>query len=113
LPDISNKKFNLYGVYKKAFFQMKKILWLIPIAAIFAIAYFLYGKKQIIGDFCPHATLYLQPYDNFTQKEAGKLKADLDNHLGEILYGVFEVRVLPNKPLSNSFLGETKKEISD
>ncbi len=92
---------------------MKKILWLIPIAAIFAIAYFLYGKKQIIGDFCPHATLYLQPYDNFTQKEAGKLKADLDNHLGEILYGVFEVRVLPNKPLSNSFLGETKKEISD
>jgi hypothetical protein len=89
---------------------MKKYLWIIPIAAIFAIAYFLYGKKQIIGDCCPHATLYLQPYDNFTQNEAEKLKADLDNHLVEILYGVFEVRVLPNKHLSDSFLGETKKK---
>lgn len=42
---------------------MKKYLWIIPIAAIFAIAYFLYGKKQITGDCCPHATLYLQLSD--------------------------------------------------
>lgn len=50
------------------------------------------------------------PYDGFTQNEAKKLKADLDSHLGEILYGVFEVKVLPNKQLSDSFLGETKKK---
>ena len=50
------------------------------------------------------------PYDGFTQNEAKKLKADLDNHLVEILYGVFEVKVLPNKQLSDSFLGETKKK---
>ena len=89
---------------------MKKLLWLIPIAAIFAIVYFIYGKEQIIGDCCPHAKVYLQPYDGFTQNEAEKLKADLDSHLGEILYGVFEVKVLPNKQLSDSFLGETKKK---
>lgn len=88
---------------------MKKLLWIIPITVIFAIVLFLYGKK-IIGNNSPHATLYLQPYDNFTQNETEKLKADLDNHLGEILCGVFEVKVMANKPLSNSFLGETKKK---
>ena len=82
---------------------MKKFLWIILIAAIFAIIYFIYGKEHIMGDCCPHATLYLQPYDNFTQNEVEKLKADLDNHLGEIIYGVFEVFIL----------GRDEKEISD
>lgn len=57
---------------------------------------------------CPHATVYLQPYDNFTQKEANKLKAELEKHWGEILDGAFEIEVLPNKQLTNDFLGETK-----
>ena len=61
------------------------------------IVYFLYGllpkEYQIIGggDCCYHATIYLQPYDNFTQKEAKRMKADLDKHLGEILDGAFPV----------------------
>lgn len=88
---------------------MSNKVLIIPIVAIFVIVLFLYGKK-IIGDNSPHATLYLQPYDNFTRNDAEKLKVDLDNHLGEILCGVFEVIVLPNKPLSDSFLGETKKK---
>jgi hypothetical protein len=80
------------------------------------IVYFLYGllpKQQSygeIGDCCYHAKIYLQPYDNFTQKETNKLKADLDKHLAEILNGAFTVEVLPNKPLSDSFLGETRKK---
>ena len=44
------------------------------------------------------------------KKEAEKLKADLDEHIGEILDGAFTVEVLPSKPLSDSFLGETKKK---
>ncbi len=89
---------------------MKKLLWILPIVAIFAIAYFLYGKKHIMGERSHHAILYLQPYDNLTQNEIEKLKADLDNRLGEILSEDFEVIVLPNKHLSDTFLGETKKK---
>ena len=57
---------------------------------------------------CPHATVYLQPYDNFTQREAEMLRADLNKHLKGILSGVFNVNILPNKHLSDSFLGDTK-----
>lgn len=93
------------------------IIILFTFVSIFCtIVYFLYGllpKQQSygeIGDCCYHAKIYLQPYDNFTQKEANKLKADLDKHLAETLDGAFTVEVLPNKPLSDSFLGETRKK---
>ena len=87
----------------------KKLLWIISIVAVCAITYyFIYGRGQVV-DNC-HATIYLQPYDDFTQKEAEKLKADLDKHLEGILDGSFEVKVLPNKPLLGSFLGETGKK---
>ena len=96
---------------------MKRILWIIPITIVLGciIVYFLYGllpKQQSfnIGECCYHATIYLQPYDNFTQKEAKRLKVDLDKHIGEILDGAFTVEILPNKPLSDSFLGETRKK---
>lgn len=91
----------------------KKLLWIIPIVVVFAIAYyFLYGKEQslIVGDCCPNATIYLQPYDNYTQKEAELLKAGLEKHVEQIVFGGFNFVVLPNKPLPNSFLGETKKK---
>ena len=59
---------------------------------------------------CPHANVYLQPYDNFTQKEAEQLKTDLDNHLDNIICDAFIIEILPNKQLSDSFLGETGKK---
>lgn len=93
---------------------MKKLLWIIPIAVVLAIAYyfFIYGKEQplIAGDCCPNATVYIQPYDNFTQKEAELLKADLEKHVEQIIFGGFNFVVLPNKPLPDSYLGETKKK---
>ena len=66
------------------------------------------GKVEDAESLCPRATIYLQPYDNFTLKETEKLKADLNKHLEVILSGVFKVEVLPNKTLSDSFLGETR-----
>ena len=54
---------------------------------------------------CPHATIVLQPYDDFTQKEALKLKGDLEKHIDYILYGGFTVKVAANKHLSDEFLG--------
>lgn len=89
---------------------MKKIrFW----AILFIISCTVGCKQKTVSewiDCCPYATIYLQPYDNYSQKEVEKLKADLDKHLEGILYGSFEVKVLPNKPLSDSFLGETRKK---
>ena len=66
------------------------------------------NKIEDVDCLCPHATVYLQPYDNFTQKEANQLKEELEKHLVEILNGAFEIEVLPNKQLTSDFLGETK-----
>jgi len=93
----------------------KRLFWLLlTVGALFLFAYLVFtifvkeDKRSDIGDCCFHATIYLQPYDDFTQKKSKKLKADLDKHLGEILDGSFTVEILPNKPLSDSLLGETK-----
>lgn len=88
---------------------MKKQLWFLAVF-VFAIACQQKNGTGFVDCTCPHATIYLQPYDNFTQKETEKLKKDLDKHLEGILYGSFEVKVLPNKPLSDSFLGERRKK---
>ena len=77
------------------------------------IVYMLYGLRpepqlEQKDEGGPQTTVYLRPYDNFTQKEAERLKAELDKHLVDILDEAFRVVVLPNKPLSDSFLGETK-----
>ncbi len=96
---------------------MRKFIFLalFSVTCTCIIVYFLYGllpKQQSysIGDCCYHAIIYLQPYDDFTQKEANRLKTDLEKHIGNILDGAFTIQVLPNKALSDSFLGETKKK---
>ena len=86
---------------------MKKQLWFLAVF-FFAVACRQKNDTGFVDCTCPYATIYLQPYDNYTQKEANKLKAELHNHLQEILFGAFEVKVLPNKPLSDSFLGGIK-----
>lgn len=86
---------------------MRKIYWLFVICLILLSCR---NKADNIDCLCPHATIYLQPYDNFTQKEVTKLKGELEKHLVEILDGAFEIEILPNRPLSDSFLGETKKK---
>jgi hypothetical protein len=94
---------------------MKRILWILLIGVVVGciIVYLLYGLRpepqlEQKDEGYHQTTVYLQPYDNFTQKEAERLKAELDKHLGDILDETFRVVVLPNKPLSDSFLGETK-----
>ena len=98
---------------------MKKSFGIISLSVILifivcVVAYHLqnHDKNMIIeaGECCPHVTIYLQPYDNFTQKEAEQLKTDLDNHLDNIICDDFIIDILPNKQLSDSFLGETKKK---
>ena len=63
------------------------------------------GKEQVREK---PVSIYLQPYDNFTQQEAMKLKTELDTHLQEILNDSFIVKVLPNKPLTRDLLNDAK-----
>lgn len=58
---------------------------------------------------CPHTVIYLQPLDNFTQKEAVMLKTKLQKHVEELKLGeVAGIEVLPNKKLPPSLMNEEK-----
>lgn len=50
-------------------------------------------------DDIPHGEVFLQPYNDFSQKEAVQLRDTLQVKLNEILHGDFQVKVLPNKTL--------------
>lgn len=89
--------------------MMKKVCWLFIMSLLLLSCSNQENNKiEDVDCLCPHATVYLQPYDNFTQKEANQLKRELEKHLVEILDGAFEIEVLPNKQLTSDFLGETK-----
>ena len=53
-------------------------------------------------------SVFLQPYDNFTQNEAKQLSKVLKKKF-QVLYGIeFEFHVLPNKKLSADFMNSDK-----
>ena len=64
-------------------------------------------KVEQANSSCP-PTIFLQPYDNFTQDEAKQLSMMLEKKFLE-LYGVeFEFEVLPNKKLSADLMNDSK-----
>ena len=64
-------------------------------------------KTEDANCTCP-PTIFLQPYDNYTQKEAKQLSKVLEKKFLE-LYGVeFEFEVLPNKKLSADLMNNSK-----
>lgn len=65
------------------------------------------NKTEQANCTCP-PTIFLQPYDNYTQKEAKQLSMVLEKKFME-LYGVeFEFEVLPNKQLSADLMNDSK-----
>ena len=56
----------------------------------------------------PHGEVLLQPYNDFSQKEAEQLKEMLQVKINEILHGDFQVKVLPNKTFPKEILSENK-----
>jgi archaemetzincin len=99
---------------KKVHFQMKKLLWIIPIVAVCDVAYYLliYGNKEPVQvvDSSPHytTTIYFQPLDNFTQHEAIQLRAVLEQRFRDIFNEDFEFEILPNKKLSMDLMNNNK-----
>ena len=64
-------------------------------------------KTEQANCTCP-PTIFLQPYDNYTQKEANQLSKVLEKKFLE-LYGVeFEFEVLPNKKFSADLMNNSK-----
>ena len=64
-------------------------------------------KTEQANCTCP-PTIFLQPYDNYTQKEAKQLSKVLEKKFLD-LYGVeFEFEVLPNKKLSADLMNDSK-----
>ncbi len=56
----------------------------------------------------PHDTIFLQPYNNFTQKEAEQIKLELSKRLPKILPDTFVIKVMPNKQLSEILMNDAK-----
>lgn len=53
-------------------------------------------------------TICLQPYDNFTQKEAKQLSKVLEKKFQKLFGVEFEIDVLPNKKLSSDLMNDAK-----
>lgn len=92
---------------------MKKLLWIIPIVIVCAVAYYLltYRNKEPVQvvDSSPHyTTIFLQPLDNFTQQEAMQLQEVLEQRFRKIFNEGFEFETLPNKKLSVDLMNDSK-----
>ena len=92
---------------------MKKLLWIIPIVIVCAVAYYLltYRDKEPVQvvDSSPHyTTIFLQPLDNFTQQEAMQLQEVLEQRFRKIFNEGFEFEILPNKKLSVDLMNDSK-----
>lgn len=92
---------------------MKKLLWIIPIVIVCAVAYYLltYRNKEPVQvvDSSPHyTTIFLQPLDNFTQQEAMQLQEVLEQRFRKIFNEGFEFEILPNKKLSVDLMNDSK-----
>lgn len=94
---------------------MKKIILL-----LFPLLCSCNGKTTLPGNsdscdvdttcLCPHATIVLQPYDNFTRKEAEKLVPVLQKHFDRWLYGNWNFIVNNPAPLpKTSFIASKNR----
>lgn len=102
---------------------MKKVYVFITAAvlmAALAVGVWMYltsNQPEVVDDeptcSCPHTTLYLQPMGDFTEAEAQKLKAEIEEHRRDFGYALKqEIVVLPNRPLTNELLNDAKTRYS-
>ena len=59
-------------------------------------------------DVRPHATICLQPFDNYSQQEAEQLKEILEKKSLEFFDADFEFEVLPNRHFTNDLMNGNK-----
>ena len=85
---------------------MKTTLYYIFIAVLM-----LFGckKTEQVNSTCPPTiTICIQPYDNYTQKEAQQLSKVLEEEFKELFDREFKFEVLPNKSLTTELMNDAK-----
>lgn len=89
-------------------------LAIVAVASIGAYKHFA-GEDEVQYEFvdtmcsCPHTVICLQPMDDFSQKEAERLKKNLQKHVKELELGeVVGIEVLPSKKLTPSLMNDAK-----
>ena len=65
------------------------------------------ANSSSLNNSCP-PTIFLQPYDNYTQDEAKQLSQMLEKKFLELFGVEFEFEVLPNKKLSADLMNNSK-----
>ncbi len=82
---------------------MKKILLLLAICFLTSTGCSNKENRELTDEevecSCPHATIYLQPFDNFTKQEAEKLIPKLEHEFNYWIYGEWKFKVLEPAPL--------------
>ena len=69
----------------------------------------LFGCKKVEQANCTCSpSIYLQPYGNYTQKEAQQLSKVLEQKFKELFGVEFEVEVLPNKTFTSELMNDAK-----
>ena len=65
---------------------------------------------SLVDCTCPHCRILIQPYDSFSQERAVELSKQLENALNDYAEGlaVTEVKILPNKPLTDNLMNDAK-----
>lgn len=71
---------------------------------------FVSAKSEAVECTCPHCTLLIQPYGDFSQARAKEVSEQLEQVLSKHMKGlaVTEVKVLPNKPLTAELMNDAK-----
>lgn len=69
----------------------------------------LFGCKKVEQANCTYPpSIYLQPYGNYTQKEAQQLSKVLEQKFKELFDREFKFEVLPNKSLTTELMNDAK-----
>ena len=98
--------------------KMKKVLLLLSAILLLSCNTTSDKPDTVSDESCscgdtPHGEVLLQPYNDFSQKEAVELKEILQVKINEILHGDFQVKVLPNKTLPKEIISENKRYRTD
>lgn len=73
---------------------MKKVLLFFSLFLLLSCNKSSVSVENLSECCCPHATIYLQPYEDFSRREAEKLIPILEEHFDDLLYGHWEFKVL-------------------
>lgn len=61
-----------------------------------------------------HAIIYLQPYEDFSQKDAEKLSAEVLKNLNGVFPGLWTIKILPSKSLpKEAYYNPRKRYLAD